>query len=366
MSRPARFIVACFLCLALPSLVLVPAATAQAPAAKLEVLGHLPQDALFVWAAEEESLAADVDEMLGLIQRFMPPEAADGGMDVGGLLDQADEMLGISLRNDLLARIGPEMAMVIDLPPLDSLMGLAMNQSPEMIDQAFGRLGMIFQVREQKAFEEALTTALANLEFTATVSDDGIWKLAAPSAGEGAPEMAVYWRIEDGWMTMGAGPTWPTAAANPLPAGEGFTDGADFRRVMGHLDKDTTSLLYLNLPKLGQLVSNSAVLQGALQGRPQIAEAVNWLVRDELTMGWAQTKVDIGGGVRSSTFGPSILMDGGLSLGILAASVGAGIEEAVGQAEKMAAGESGAESTEEGDAEEMDEPMEAGEADGTS
>lgn len=337
-------------------------ALAQQPAPKLEVLSHLPQDPLFVAAAEQDSLAQGLDELLGLLQRFMPANEEEGGMDVAGFISQADEMLGVSLRDDLLARIGPEIAMVVDLPPLDSLMGLAVNQSPQMIDQSFSNFGLVFQVRDQAAFEESLRTALSNLEFEATETD-GVWKLAMPRASEETPEIAAYWRIEDGWMTLGAGPSWLTAAAKPRPQGQRFTSGSDFRRVMGHLDPNTTSVAYMNLPKLGQLVSSSGMIQGVLAGRPQIAEAVRWLVEDELTVGWAQTKVEMDGGVRVTAFGPEILMGGGLSLGILAASLSSNLGEAIEKAEAMRNPGAEGETGEEMNGEEMDVDVEVEESD---
>lgn len=318
--------------LCLLSLVFALPAFAQEPAAKLEVLSHLPKDALFVWAGEPGSLAAELDEVLSLIQRFVPADG-DESMNLVAMVEKADETLGVSLRNDLLARIGPEMAVVVDLPPIDSLMGLAMSQTPEMIDQSFANVGIVFQVRDPQAFEKSLRTALTSLGVE-PVETDGMMKLAAPKTSEEAPEVAAYLQVKDGWMTLGAGPSWTRSAVAPRAKAERFTAGGDFRRVMGHLDANTTSVFYMNLPKLGQLVKSSGVVQGALSGKPELAEAVNWLIDEELTMGWAQTKVEMDGGVRLTTFGPEIL-SGGASMAIAAAMVMAGVQEQMAAAGDM-------------------------------
>lgn len=315
-------------------LISVPAFAAKAPMPQMDVLAHVPKDPLLVWVYDDETLGAGYDAIMAQIERFVPAEDRE---EFQKALNEADAELGVSVRNDLLNRIGPEMAVVLDLPPLDSLMGLAMNPSPEMIDQSLRGVGLIAQVREPQALERALQTALASMELSPVALDGGGWKVPMPTevgleqGGDNAPQPALYWQISGNWLTLGAGPSWLSSSARALPEDARLSAGTDFRRVMSHLGGDAYSLFYLNLPKLAQLVSGSAMVQGALSGEPEMQKVVSWLVDEELTVGAAQVAVKVDGGVRSTSFGPEIL-SGLFTSGIIAALVVPNFVEALEQA----------------------------------
>ncbi len=95
--------------LAVPALVVASAPSPTpmpAPAPELEVTAHIPADPLFVWAVKTESAAAELDAVLGLVAEIIP---AEEGFDAEAGLAKVDAKLGVSLRNDLLARLGPEL-----------------------------------------------------------------------------------------------------------------------------------------------------------------------------------------------------------------------------------------------------------------
>ncbi len=117
-----------------------------------------------------------------------------------------------------------------------------------------------------------------------------------------------------GWWWAPALRGWPRLLV-PWPRRP--TAGADFRQVTSHLDRNTFSLFYLNLPKVAKLVSESAMVQGGLSSEPEAQKMVSWLLDEKLTLGWGQTAVKVDGGVRTTSFGPEIL-SGFFSSGVLA------------------------------------------------
>lgn len=315
--RPMRGILAVLCLLA------VPASAADMAGPQMDVVSHLPKDPLLVWIVDDDSMAAAFDSMMQTMERFA---AEEDQKELAEALDEVNAKLGVHLRDDLLARIGPEIAFVLDLPPIDSLMGLAMNPTPEMIDDAFRGVGIVAQVRDPEALDQALKTALTSLDLSPVALEGGGWKVPLPQdlvaegedAPEPAPQPAFYWRITDTWLAIGAGPSWLASASRPLAEEARLTAGADFRKVTSHLDHNTFSLFYLNLPKVAKMLSESAMVQGGLSSEPEAQKMVSWVLDEKLTMGWGQTAVKVDGGVRTTNFGPEIL-SGFFSSGVLAA-----------------------------------------------
>ncbi len=290
-------------------------APASTPA--LEVTAHIPTDPLFVWAVKTESAAAELDAVLGLLAEMTPTE---DGFDAEAILEKIDAKLGVSLRSDLLARLGPELAFVIDLPPFDTVAGLMANLTPEALDRALGRVGFVAQVREPDAFAAALRTALETSHAVVTANEAG-WtaEFPDPAAKKGEPKPALHWRIVDGWLAMGIAPSWAWEAVPQRPAGTDLRAGADFKRVAAHLDQRPISLLYLNLPKLAAMLRDSGFVQGMAASNPESKAALDvWLKGDRLGIGWGSTSLAVDGGVRTTGFGPELL-SGRYFAGIVAA-----------------------------------------------
>jgi len=292
-------------------------ATPPRPVPGLAVADHVPADPLFVWAVKTESAAAELDAVLGLIGEMVP---AEEGFDAAAGLAKIDAKLGVSLRDDLLTRLGPELAFVVDLPPFDSVAGLMASPTPESVDHALGRVGFVGQVHEPEAFAKALHTAMSSLGAVVT-GGDGVWNATFPKqdAAPGEPELALYWRIADGWLALGMSPSWAATAASRLPGGTDLRTGADFMHVASHLDPHPVSLVYLNLPKLAAMVRESGFVQGMASANPEGKAALDvWLKGDRLGIGWGSTSVAVDGGVRTTGFGPE-LVTGKFFTGVVAA-----------------------------------------------
>ncbi len=296
----------------------IAAPAAEAPALPT-LLDRLPRDPIMVSVANTGNLAAILDTWRDLAVRFGGEEFDAAAFDAG--IAEFEQKLGCSVRDDLLARIGPEIAFVLDLPPIDSLAAGAGD--PTAIPAMLSNLGLVAGV--QGAAElDACMRKLFTLSTGRIVEENGMVRVVYPVPGSGAGEgqsLSVYYAIRDGAMALGVTPAFVESSMAPRAAGQRLADGADFGRVFAHLDTSAHSLTYLNLPKVGEMARSSQMVQSISQTDNEAAPLLAFLLDTELmATGAGSTSREVEGGTRTTSFGPSMLSGGGAATtGIIAA-----------------------------------------------
>jgi general secretion pathway protein G len=308
--------------LCLVSFSTLPLAVAQyAPSKELELLSHLPKDPVLVWVMSVEDLAATLDKFVEMILRFTPDDAT---FNVDEAIHAWEANVGFSVREDLLAQIGPEMAVVIDVPPPDQVMAaLAAEDSGALLD-LLGGIGKVIQVRDTERLDDSLAKFFAWMEAEIT-EEDGLKRVAFASDKEGeatAPVsgIVVYYGFRENVVAFGFSPEWVRASLAPRPEGERFADGEDFAKVYSHLDAQSTGLFYLNLPKLAEAIKNSPLIPILVANSPESQPMIDAVLSPEFVgVGLGSTSLEMDGGIRRTTFGPTGFSGGAMIGGIVAA-----------------------------------------------
>ena len=285
----------------------------------LQLMRHLPHDPVLVWVLTLEDPAQSFDDMLGWIGRF----SGEGeSAEITGKLKEADEKLGFSLRDDLLANLGPEFAVAIDFPPIDQV--AAAFGSPEQgLEMLLGRLGVLFTVRDRETIDRCLRRLVELAEGRVSQADDLIRVELGPAeeedASEEMPAPALFYGFRGAVLAMGASDAWVRDALD-AESGPGLGEGEDFKKVFSHLDPSPMTLTYVNLPKLRAMVQSSAMLQALIQADTEASQALElFLSPGFVGVGLGATSVAVDGGVRTTTYGPSVFGGGSLTPGIIAA-----------------------------------------------
>jgi general secretion pathway protein G len=289
---------------------------------ELELTANLPKDPLVAWDVRVGNAGEIWDSTLALVRRFVPSEELPQ-VDEG--IAKIDAELGFSLRDDLLAHLGPEMAGAIDVPPIDMAVGSIMSGVPAGIVSVIDGIGLWVQVGDTSAVDTALRSILAKAE--ARVSEhDGVVKVSfgpesPPPEAEGAsPPVDLYYGLGNGVLSIGFRADTVRSRLAARPSGERLADGDDFRTVMRHLDPDPTSLFYLNLPRLQQLIADSEMAKGMLASDEELQPLQEILLDPEMaSSGIGATATEVGGGVRQMTFGPRWVGGGMATAGVIAA-----------------------------------------------
>jgi len=304
----------------------LPPAVAQSTSSEgLELLAHLPKDPVLVWVMSTEDLAATLDKFVEMISRFTPDDAT---FNVDEAIGEWEANVGFSVREDLLAQIGPGLAVVIDVPPPDQLMAaLAADDSGALLD-LLGGIGKVIRVRDTQRLDDTLAKLFAWMEAEIT-EEDGLKRVAFASDDEGeatdeATEplsgIAVYYGFRENVLALGFSPEWVRASLAPRPEGERFADGEDFAKVHSHLDAQSTGLFYLNLPKLAERIKSSPLIPMIAANSPESKPMIDALLSPEFVgVGLGSTSLEMDGGIRRTTFGPTGLSGGVMIAGIVAA-----------------------------------------------
>lgn len=304
------------------ALVLSPVAAKKkgdAPPEGLRLMPHLPQDPVLAWVMTIKDTAESFDEMMGLIGRF-----ADEGesAEISGTLAEADAKLGFSLRDDLLANLGPEFAVTIDLPPIDQIAGSF--AAPEQgIATLLGRLGILLTVRDRETIDGCLRKLVELAGGRVSEADDLFRVDLGPEEPEGATESLplppLFYGYSGNVLALGASESFLREALD-AESGSRLGQGEDFKRVFAHLDAQPRTLTYVNLPKMAEMVQSSGMLQTLIQADENASQAMALFLSPEFVgVGLGATSVEVDGGVRTTTFGPSALGGGSLTPGIIAA-----------------------------------------------
>jgi hypothetical protein len=293
--------------------------------AALSLHKRLHRDPLVLLGVVWESPAGTLDDFLEMIEKIAGP-VAKGEIDRG--LQAADEKLGLSLRGDLLAHLGPEFVFSADIPPIDILVGHAATQTPEGFASAFGRIGFLVSVRDEHQIDLALRK-LFGAGKARIAEEEELVRVTFPAEGGGDEETPeapgsgnpdLFYGIRGGILAVGFSRDWAEGALEGWPPGERLEDGEDFSRVISHLDAEPRSLFYFNLPKAQALVRESQILDGFLAQNEEGGRIMGWIREaDFLNIGIGVTTMRVEGGGISTTFGPAWITDGMLTAGVMAA-----------------------------------------------
>jgi len=283
---------------------------------KLRLLDHIAPDPLIVFAAGNTNLAEVYDGWVEMVNRFgvedIRPAAEKN-------LAELDQKLGCSVMQDLLARVGPEYAFVVDLPPIDQLMG-SMAMGPGGVGDTLKNLGVLAVIDGPQAIDGCLRKLLEHAEARIT-DEDGLVRIEM-DAGSPESTFSIYYGMEGDLFAMGPSPDFVRASLKPRSKGARLTDGVDFAKVFKHLDFTAEALTYVNLPRARELVEDSAFVQAALAAEPESSVVVAAMMEPEFSgIGFGGTSVRTDEGTLTTSFGPSSLSGGvgGASSGIIAA-----------------------------------------------
>lgn len=247
---------------------------------------HLPKDPLLVLAVSTEEVSAKLDA------------AAEWLADDTDL----DPAIGIALARELLAALGPEAALAIDLPPLDSIAAELRFSGGESYAKVLAGSGLLATVRDGARLDQALTAALGALAVSKR-DEDGISAVRIP--GDAFPAIDVYWAVRAGRFVAGFSREWVAAGLGDGAATERLPAGEDFGRVFAQLDERPKSLTYVNLPKLHRLLVGSQIVGALLEGDGELRRfAAPLLDAQVMALGLGSTSVAAGPGVRTTSFGP--------------------------------------------------------------
>jgi len=237
-----------------------------------------------------------------------------------------DPEMAALLRAELLPRIGPELTLALDLPPIDEAVAALQISRDEALATLLGRSGLLTRVRDRTGLD-AVVRRWVFASGGQVADAEGLSEAVLPvglPAQETAPVeptlLRFYWAFEGDRWAVGFSPEWVRDALRPRPKGRRLTDGADFKRVFARLDSRPSDLVYVNLPKLQQLVAGSQVVQMVLQTNTEIREFVQrFFTSETMGIGLGSTSVRLEDGVRTTNFGPPWMSGTAVSGGTIAA-----------------------------------------------
>ncbi len=294
---------------------------ATAPDDRLSLHESLPRDPLLLLAISEEELSSKLEAAMAWLAR-----ARSHSTETSALAD-FEKRVGISLGRDLLARIGPEIAVAVDLPPLDGAAVALRISDVDGYQQLLSRTGVLAGVRDEKALGEALRRIFEVLSGVPPEGEDVLASRVSLSAFTGAstehasgPGVTFHYGIQNGRLALGFSPDWVRAALADREEAARVGSGEDYRKVFAHLDRQPHSRTYVNLPKLRQLVSESQIVAALIESNPGVRQFLGPLMDSGvMSVGLGSTSVVVSGGVRTTYFGPPWMSGTAASSGLLAA-----------------------------------------------
>lgn len=302
------------------SVMLIAAGPAAAAKKGLRLTEHVSKDPVLAWILTVDDLATTYDGILQFVNRVADEVEVD---TFDAKLVEFEATVGCSVRDDLLAQIGPEVGLVLDLPPIDALVAQIGADPLNGLPATLGKLGMMATVQDPARLDGCLRKLFTSGDGMVSDEDGIVRVLFDTSDGEGeegSSGFGVYYGFQGGVMAFGVSSDFVRSSLEPRAKGERLTDGGDFVRVFAHLDKQPQMLTYVNVPRIGEMVTESQMLKVLIDATPQAREIVDMLLQPELTgMGIGATSIEIDGGTRQTTFGPSALTGGAMYAGIIAA-----------------------------------------------
>jgi len=301
----------------------VAAAPAGSPAEGMPLLvDHMPAGPLLASVYGVEDPVGTYDRLVAFLREILVEQ---GEVEVSQF-DQGvaalDAELGLSLRNDLFAHLGPEVGITLDLAPADEIMGIMAAPSEEGIAHAFGGILVLARVRDDAAMEASLRKLFTREEFHLEAVD-GLFAISIAEDGEDAEPSVIprlFWGIRSGVLAFGIDPVRLRTALEGWPEGQRLRDGGDFARVFENLHANPDSLIYFNLPRVRRMVEESQALQGMLQGDDEARSVFDLFTKwVDTGMGIGSTTTRIGEGSLQMTYGPAWLSTQAATLGVIAA-----------------------------------------------
>ncbi|MFQ5694250.1 MAG: type II secretion system protein GspG, partial [Nitrospinota bacterium] len=196
---------------------------------------------------------------------FLPEEESAALLD---LLAAWEEVVGLRLRDDVLALFEGEVAFAVALEDLDRIgltaMTVRSGGSPDL-ERLLGGIVAVVGVTDPERFDASLETLLGPRGATLGRDPGGTRTVRT---GAGATPVLRY-RHDDGFLVVGLTRDALEGALRRA-AGEGrsLVDAEDFRSVFAHLDPDPHAMVYVNLPRLQELLRSSNLIQAALAANP--------------------------------------------------------------------------------------------------
>ena len=128
--------------------------------AQLELYRNLPKDPLLVLGISLENPDEELGGLLELVSRIAS-STGDGAS--AGPFDSLGSRLVSTLPHDLLRHVGPEIALSVDLPPIDEAVMAFQQTHSEAVALLFGNVGMLARARNEKQLDPALRQAFTGL-----------------------------------------------------------------------------------------------------------------------------------------------------------------------------------------------------------
>jgi hypothetical protein len=285
------------------------ATESAAPTRALRHHRSLPADPLLVIAISSDDVAARLDDAAGFVATL---GAATPGSPAGGARGRVEWEEGFAAE-ELLASIGPEIALAIDLPPIDIAIAAFQYAAAEAPSVLLSRSGFVASIRDPERLARALGRGASDTGEPREV------RVSWPRAG-GSSGLTLLLATRDGVLFAGVSRAWMAErlAAEPVPPS--LVEGADFHRVFSHLDREPTSLTYVNLPRLRELIAGSTAVAAAVAADGQVRRLLEPLLDAEtMAVGLGSTSTSVAGGARTTSFGPPWVSGPAVSGGLLAA-----------------------------------------------
>ena len=304
--------------LALLMVVTSPAATAaKAKQSGLELRSRLPKDPVLAIVVSSKDLPAGFDEMFETAARLSGDDSAD---DLRKGLSEWESRMGFSVRDDLLAQIGPEFALVIDLPTAEELMNAVGNPTTENWGRLLQGIGKLAMVRDAERLDGTLRKIFTAWDAEIDEAEELTRvTLALDGTDPAFPQIPLYYGFRGNTFALGFTPEWVRASLGKRPSGERLDNGADFARLAPHLDARPSGLFYLNLPRIAEWIRQSPLIGMLIANNAEAKSMADVFLSEEYVgMGLAATTIEADGGVKTTSFGPPGLSAGHLLRGIVA------------------------------------------------
>lgn len=292
---------------------------ASSTQAKLSLYKDLPRDPLLVAAFSVEDPAAAFEQLTGIVRKFTTGVERRGFMS---LLEQMEAKLGSPLSEAVLSGIGPELALAVDVQPIDEVALSLGSSQGNLLGTLLSRIGFVAAVREPEKVERGLRKMFEGL--LVEPAQNGVTHVLLPSPvsqqGLAPAQLSLFYAVGGGRLALGFSPEWVAASVRGRAEGERLIDGRDYASVFAHLDERASRLVYVNLPRLRELVTGSQIINKVLAATPEAQDFVRMAFTQELMgIGLGSTSIVLDGGVRTTHFGPAWSSGGAVASSLLAA-----------------------------------------------
>jgi hypothetical protein len=263
-------------------------AAGPARAAEMGALAYLPGDAVGAVALQVDDLGDTFEEIVGFLADLEPDTDREAQL---APLRAWEQQLGFGLGDGLLAHVGPDMAVGLSVENLDELLGGS--------SEAAFLEGLVFAagVRDAESFEAGLRVVLGFAGMGLHVGDDG-WRTVRAVSGD-AP--SVHYRLHAGFVVAGFSRNAVDAALLDAGAG-GLASATDWLAVSSQLRPSPDRIVYVNVPRIVELLEGSEQVQAEVERDPGFAHIYRMFVVDpgwDRGAAWLSYAVD-GGTVRQS------------------------------------------------------------------